>query len=87
VDSQVKTADGQLFDVLFVGTDNGRILKIVQPTQLAGQQPLLVEEIQATPTNQPILGENINPNYAELLRSRNRKEALHFGGFCSNLYT
>jgi hypothetical protein len=60
VDSQVKTADGQLFDVLFVGTDNGRVLKIVQPTQLTGLQPLLVEEIQATATNEPILGQTFN---------------------------
>jgi hypothetical protein len=56
VDSQVKTADGQLFDVLFVGTDNGRVLKIVHPTQRAGQTPLLVEEIQVASTAEPILG-------------------------------
>lgn len=56
VDSQVKTADGLLFDVLFVGTDNGRVLKIVHPTQALGEQPHLVEEIQVASTAEPVLG-------------------------------
>ena len=56
MDPQVKTADGQLFDVLFVGTDNGRVLKIVHPTHHQQQPPLLVEEIQVASTAEPILG-------------------------------
>ena len=29
IDPQIKTSDGQIYDIMFVGTDKGQVLKIV----------------------------------------------------------
>ena len=53
VDSQVNTPDGQSYDVLFVGTTKGRILKIVNiagPVQsFLASKPVFIEEMLIFP--------------------------------------
>jgi len=52
VDAGVQTTDGHTFDVLFVGTDRGQVLKIVQP--LGGGPAVLVEDLAVV--DGPLLG-------------------------------
>jgi len=52
VDAGVQTTDGHTFDVLFVGTDRGQVLKIVQP--LGGGPAVLVEDLAVV--DGPVLG-------------------------------
>ena len=55
VDSQVRTPSGHTFDVLYVGTTKGRILKIVNTADPNGgdlaQRPVFIEEIQLYPSS------------------------------------
>ncbi|XP_043209574.1 semaphorin-1A-like isoform X2 [Amphibalanus amphitrite] len=49
VDPQVQAADGTLYDVLFIGTDNGRVLKAVNAASGSGTvraEPVLIEELE-----------------------------------------
>ncbi|XP_037511194.1 semaphorin-1A isoform X3 [Rhipicephalus sanguineus] len=48
VDPQVETVSGKKYDVLFIGTDTGRVLKAVnvpRQQQSAGGHPVLVEDV------------------------------------------
>ena len=48
VDSQVQTPDGHAFDVIYVATTKGRILKIVNTADPNGglaQRPVFIEEL------------------------------------------
>lgn len=57
VDAQVRTPDGHSFDVIFVGTTKGRILKIVNTADPNGglsQRPVFIEEMVVFPTSVPI---------------------------------
>lgn len=60
IDPQIKTSDGQIYDIMFVGTDKGQVLKIVNSAnKILGeknQQPVLVEELQILKFGEPILG-------------------------------
>ena len=60
IDPQIKTSDGQVYDIMFVGTDKGQVLKIVNSAnKVPGdktQQPVLVEELQILKFGEPILG-------------------------------
>ena len=60
IDPQIKTSDGQIYDIMFVGTDKGQVLKIVNSAnKILGeknQQPILVEELQILKFGEPILG-------------------------------
>ena len=55
VDPQIMTSNGQLYDVIFVGTRSGGLLKTVNtlPTHAHGYRPVLIEEIEAV--NGPII--------------------------------
>ncbi|KAF0304248.1 Semaphorin-1A [Amphibalanus amphitrite] len=53
VDPQVRAADGTLYDVLFIATDDGRVLKAVNVASGAARptaEPLIVEELAVFPT-------------------------------------
>ncbi len=67
VDPQVRTSDGHAYDVLFVGTTRGRVLKIantVDPSKKASS-PTLVEEMIVFPSDTPIEGLKIVHNSLE----------------------
>ena len=49
VDAQVMTPDGSKFDVLYVGTSTGQLLKAVNslsPKSVATTRPVIIEEIE-----------------------------------------
>lgn len=57
VDSQVRTPDGQAFDVIYVGTTKGRVLKIVNTADPNGglaQRPVFIEELILYPASVPV---------------------------------
>ena len=57
VDSQVRTPDGHAFDVIYVGTTKGRILKIVNTADPNGglaQRPVFIEELILYPASVPV---------------------------------
>jgi semaphorin 6 len=52
VDPQVSTPDGSKFDVIFVGTSNGQLLKAVNslaPKSIASTRTVIIEEIEVAP--------------------------------------
>ncbi|XP_046434488.1 semaphorin-1A isoform X3 [Neodiprion fabricii] len=59
VDPQVKTPGGKTYDVLFIGTDNGKVIKAVNADSADSHQrasPVVIEEIQAFPASVPVRG-------------------------------
>ena len=62
VDPQIETASGKTFDVLFIGTDNGRVIKAINAASSAnsGQQlhntvvPVVIEEVVVFANGVPI---------------------------------
>lgn len=59
VDPQVKTPGGKTYDVLFIGTDNGKVIKAVNAESADSHQkvsPVVIEEIQAFPPAIPVRG-------------------------------
>ncbi|XP_043278781.1 semaphorin-1A isoform X2 [Venturia canescens] len=59
VDPQVKTPGGKTYDVLFIGTDNGKIIKAVNAESADTHErvsPVVIEEIQAFPASVPVRG-------------------------------
>lgn len=51
VDPQVKTPEGKYYDVLFIGTDNGKVIKAIRTD--SGQQ-VIIEEMQVFPISVPV---------------------------------
>ena len=79
VDSQVNTPDGQSYDVLFVGTTKGRILKIVNiagPSQSTfTTKSVFIEEMLVFPPEVTIGKLKIvRPHFIEKLRTQENKE-------------
>ncbi|XP_020291407.1 semaphorin-1A isoform X2 [Pseudomyrmex gracilis] len=59
VDPQVKTMGGKTYDVLFIGTDNGKVIKAINAESADSHQkvsPVVIEEIQAFPPTVPVRG-------------------------------
>ena len=58
VDEQVKALDGKTYDVLMIGTDNGKVLRVkyqsLADKTTNGVEPIIVEEIQVLTTNATI---------------------------------
>ena len=52
----IRTAEGRTFDVMFIGTDRGQVLKIIHSVDGGDTGPLLIEELQVVPPGEPILG-------------------------------
>ena len=92
VDWNVQTADNSHFDVIYLGTENGRFLKVVSPhllmsTDHLASQGWLVEDIEMFP------GENVtdirvvhSPERRVLIVSSSSIRILPFAN-CSNLAT
>ena len=62
VDPQLQTSDGTIYDIMFVGTDKGQVLKIVNSANKVASDaessdfaPVLVEELQVLKSGAPIL--------------------------------
>ncbi|CRK88165.1 CLUMA_CG001950, isoform A [Clunio marinus] len=52
IDSQVETMSGKSYDVIFIGTDNGHVLKLINvgsAESLNGNKPIVVSEQQVLP--------------------------------------
>ncbi|KAG8232770.1 hypothetical protein J437_LFUL012909 [Ladona fulva] len=57
IDPQIKTPGGKAYDVLFIGTDNGKVIKAVNADSADTTKhvnPVVIEEIQVFPPNVPI---------------------------------
>lgn len=62
VDPQIETVSGKTFDVLFIGTDDGRVMKVINSASAApgGHQyhnkvmPVIIEEITVFPSRAPV---------------------------------
>ncbi|XP_071446082.1 semaphorin-1A-like isoform X8 [Hetaerina americana] len=54
VDPQVRTSDGKAYDVLFIGTDDGKVIKAINSASYETTKkvnPVIIEEIQVFPIN------------------------------------
>ncbi|VVD05526.1 unnamed protein product, partial [Leptidea sinapis] len=57
VDPQVKTPGGKAYDVLFIGTDNGKIIKAINAVSYDTNKraaPVVIEELQAFGAGSPV---------------------------------
>ncbi|GBP13841.1 Semaphorin-1A [Eumeta japonica] len=57
VDPQVKTPGGKAYDVLFIGTDNGKIIKAINAASFDTNKratPVVIEELQAFAAGSPV---------------------------------
>lgn len=62
VDRQIETASGKTYDVLFIGTDNGRVIKAINAASGAPPNhplhnsvaPVIIEEITVFPNGAPV---------------------------------
>lgn len=57
VDPQIETADGKKYDVLFIGTDNGKVIKALNAGSANSNGkviPVIIEEIQVFSSKTPI---------------------------------
>nr|CAD7257273.1 unnamed protein product [Timema shepardi] len=57
VDQQVKTADGKAYDVLFIGTDDGKVIKALNVASFDSDSTVdsvVVEELQVLPPGVPV---------------------------------
>ncbi|GAB6019000.1 Semaphorin-1A, variant 2 [Chamberlinius hualienensis] len=56
VDPQVRTVDGIAYDVLFIGTDNGKVIKAINADSQDSTKPspVIIEEIQVFTSNMAI---------------------------------
>ncbi|KAF9424911.1 hypothetical protein HW555_000212 [Spodoptera exigua] len=57
VDPQVKTPGGKAYDVLFIGTDNGKIIKAINAVSYDSNKravPVVIEELQAFAAGSPV---------------------------------
>ena len=57
VDPQVRTPDGRAYDVLFIGTDDGKVVKAVNSASFDSDdkvQTVVLEEIQILPPGIPV---------------------------------
>ncbi|XP_017785148.1 PREDICTED: semaphorin-1A isoform X2 [Nicrophorus vespilloides] len=59
VDPQIKVPGGKTYDVLFIGTDNGKVIKAVNGLSAEsrhGVRPVVIEEIQVFPSHVAVRG-------------------------------
>lgn len=57
MDPQVKTPGQKFYDVLFIGTDTGKVLKVINANSyhsLTNVSSVIIEELQVFRTNEPI---------------------------------
>lgn len=57
MDPQIKTPGGKAYDVLFIGTDNGKVMKAVNADSADTTErvtPVVIEDIQVFPPNVPV---------------------------------
>ncbi|XP_076334612.1 LOW QUALITY PROTEIN: semaphorin-1A-like [Tachypleus tridentatus] len=57
VDPQIETVDGNRYDVLFIGTDNGKVIKVVNAASSSSDGevvPVIVEEVTVFQNGAPI---------------------------------
>jgi len=62
VDGQRVTADGTKYDVIFTGTDNGSVLKLVYSTKSSEPEAIIVEEISVFPPGYPVTNLQLTPS-------------------------
>lgn len=73
VDPQIETAAGKTYDVMFIGTENGKVIKSINTASsaLSGHQmhntvaPVVIEEIAVFPAGQPITQLIVHHTYYE----------------------
>ena len=74
IDPQVQTIDGVRYDVVFVGTDKGQVLKIVNLNQNTdavntAQSPIMIEELQVLKFGDPVLNLMISQGHGNTDKS------------------
>jgi len=75
----IRTAEGRTFDVMFIGTNRGQVLKIIHAVDGSSRDsggPILIEELQVVPPSEPILGLQITSGEQEVLLVTTSDELL-----------
>lgn len=77
IDKQIKTLDGNIYDIIFVGTDDGKVIKFINvinddiknttTTNVPELQTIILSEVQALPIGMPIKELTINKKSNQLI--------------------
>ncbi|KAL3867171.1 hypothetical protein ACJMK2_044393 [Sinanodonta woodiana] len=67
VDWQVIAADNRFYDIMYVGTDDGRVLKSINKGQGSEVESVVIEDIQVMAKNEPIISLKIYKGRIERL--------------------
>nr|CAH7717572.1 unnamed protein product [Callosobruchus chinensis] len=67
VDPQVRTISDETFDVIYVGTDDGRVLKIVNIPTHNSSKAVVLSESEVFPKNSPVKQLKVAPGYGKVI--------------------
>ncbi|XP_050497231.1 semaphorin-1A [Diabrotica virgifera virgifera] len=68
VDPQVPTVTNENYDVIYVGTDDGKVLKVVNiPNGIAPPQSVVISENEVFPKTTPVKQLKITPEYGKII--------------------
>ncbi|XP_012942704.1 semaphorin-1A [Aplysia californica] len=70
IDWQVRAADGHYYDVIFVGTDDGRIIKSINKGKGAQIESVVIEDIQVLDEDEPVVNLKVLSNRADDTRQK-----------------
>ncbi|KAJ8983871.1 hypothetical protein NQ317_000907 [Molorchus minor] len=85
VDPQVRTINDDTFDVIYVGTDDGRILKIVNIPSEDSAKAVVISENEVFPKNVPVKQLKIAPGYGKVVAISQREAKLVTINHCTSL--
>ncbi|CAG9855517.1 unnamed protein product [Phyllotreta striolata] len=85
VDPQVRTVTDETFDVIYVGTDEGKILKVVNvPSANGPPQAVVVSENEVFPRNTAVKQLRIAPGYGRVIAVSSDEVKLVSLNHCAN---
>ncbi|KAB0801078.1 hypothetical protein PPYR_05432 [Photinus pyralis] len=84
VDPQVETVSGDVFDVLYVGTDNGKVLKVVNIPNENGANAVVISENAVFSHNTPVRELRIAPGYGRVVVVSSNEVKLATFNHCSS---
>ncbi|ELU06726.1 hypothetical protein CAPTEDRAFT_179561 [Capitella teleta] len=62
IDWQFRAADDRYYDILFIGTDHGHVLKAINKGSITSMDPVIIEDLEVFP-NQPVLELKVYRNF------------------------
>lgn len=85
VDPQIKTTNDERFDVIYVGTDDGKVLKVVNIPNDETTTAVVISENTVLPHNQPVKELKLGLGYGKIVVVSQNEVRLNNLNHCSNI--